>query len=190
LGWWLVVGGNWRLIRREGFNKYLLPSHHLTPSRVRLLLFSVDAIRCGVRTTDVIEVVRAVAVTPLPGAPAVVEGVIDLRGSVVAVFDVRRRFGRAPRAVVPEDVFLIVRTHDRIAALHADAVIDLVEVDDHVVANPRAQTIADDCIAGVAMLPDGLALIHDLGHYLSQSERESLDGALGRGIERRASEAR
>src|SRR5689334_17889097 len=125
---------------------------------MRLLLFSVDSIRCAVGATDVREVVRAVAVTPLPGSPAVVEGVIDLRGSVIPVFDVRQRFGRATRAVEPSDVFVIVRSGDRITALHADSVIDLVEIDDQAIANPRSDTSVGEFIGGVAMLQDGLAL--------------------------------
>jgi purine-binding chemotaxis protein CheW len=145
---------------------------------MRLLLFSVDSIRGAVRVADVVEVVRAVAVMPLPGSPAVVEGVIDLRGSVVPVFDLRRRFGRAPRDVDPADVFVIVRASDRVAALHADAVSDLADVDDRAVADPRAQTAAGDFISGVAMLPDGLALISDIERFLSHSEAVALDDAL------------
>lgn len=145
---------------------------------MRLLLFSVDSIRGAAKVADVVEVVRAVAITPLPGAPAVVSGVIDVRGSLVPVFDLRRRFGRPVRPVDTADVFVIVRAGKRSAALHTDSVIDIVDIDERAVSDPRAQMAAGEFISGVAMMEDGLALINDVARFLSDSERQVLDDVL------------
>src|SRR5436309_14010618 len=57
-----------------------------------VLIFEVGSQRYGLPAAGVRELVRAVTVTPLPRAPAIVEGVIDLRGTIVPVLDIRARF--------------------------------------------------------------------------------------------------
>jgi len=149
---------------------------------MRLLLFTIDEYRYGVPAEVVGEIVRAVAVTPLPNAPAVVEGVIDLRGAIVPVFDLRQRFGLPRRDVDPADHFIIVRaptrTGRRTAALHVDRVLELADVEDNAIQTLAGQVQSADHVAGVAALADGLAVIHDVATFLSAAESESLQAAL------------
>jgi purine-binding chemotaxis protein CheW len=145
---------------------------------MRILLFTIDDQRYGVPAEAIIEIVRAVAITLLPNAPAVIEGMIDLRGSVVPVFDLRRRFRLPPRALSPDDHFVIVRAGARTAALHVDHALDIVDVDDAAIGALTGQVQRADYVAGVAALADGLAVIHDVDTFLSSAESESLDAAL------------
>jgi purine-binding chemotaxis protein CheW len=145
---------------------------------MRLLLFTIDEHRYGVPAESVGEIVRAVAVTPLPNAPAVIEGVIDLRGAIVPVFDLRRRFGLSRREVDPADHFVIVRAPPRTAVLHVDRVLELADVDDDAIQTLAGQVQSADHVTGVAALADGLAVIHDVSSFLSAAESESLDAAL------------
>jgi purine-binding chemotaxis protein CheW len=145
---------------------------------VRLLLFVIDDIQYALRADAVAEIIRAVAVTPLPNAPAVIEGLIDLRGRIAPVFDVRLRFGLRSRPVAAADQFIIVRASSRLAALHVDRVLDLADVDDGSVEPLQGQVSSSPHIDGVALLPDGMALIHDVDAFLSAAEAESLDAAL------------
>jgi purine-binding chemotaxis protein CheW len=147
---------------------------------VRLLLFIVDDVQYAVRSEVVAEIVRAVAVTPLPNVPEVVEGIIDVRGRVVPVFDLRLRFGRRSRPVIPADHFVLVRAATRLAALHVDRVLDLIDVDDTSVDRLESQVSSTRQVTGVALLPDGMALIHDVDAFLSAAEAETLDAALER----------
>jgi purine-binding chemotaxis protein CheW len=143
---------------------------------MRLLTFTIDDRRFALSAGDVSEIVRAVAITPLPAAPSVVDGVIDLRGEVVPVFNLRRRFGLATREVDPGDQFIIARTHRRVAALHVDRALDIVDADTP--SGAVGGTPLHPAIAGVATLADGLALISDVDTFLSQAEAESLETAL------------
>jgi purine-binding chemotaxis protein CheW len=143
---------------------------------MRLLLFTIDDRRFALPAGDVSEIIRAVAITTLPGAPSVVEGIIDLRGEVVPVFDLRRRFGVPTRDVELSDQFIIARTPRRIAALHVDRAIDIVDAD--APAGNAGGTELHPAIAGVATLGDGLALISDVDAFLSHAEAESLESAL------------
>ena len=147
---------------------------------MRLLLFVVDDVQYAVRSDVVAEIVRAVAVTPLPNAPDVIEGIIDVRGRIVPVFDLRLRFGRRSRSVIPADHFILVRAATRLAALHVDRVLDLIDVDASAIDPMGAQVSSAPQVAGVALLPDGMALIHDVDAFLSAAEAASLDSALER----------
>jgi purine-binding chemotaxis protein CheW len=62
-----------------------------SPER-ELLIFEIGASRFGLPSADVREVLRAVTIVPLPGAPPIVEGLINVRGRIVPVLDIRRRF--------------------------------------------------------------------------------------------------
>jgi purine-binding chemotaxis protein CheW len=145
---------------------------------VRLLFFVIDDIQYAVRSDAVAEIIRAVAIRPLPNAPAVIEGIIDVRGRIAPVFDLRLRFGRASRAVKASDHFILVRASARLAALHVDRVLDMIDVDDTAV-DPMGEQVANvSYIAGVALLPDGMALIHDVDTFLSAAEADTLSAAL------------
>src|SRR5881296_2430916 len=79
-----------------------------TASRAReVLVFEVGGQKYALPTADVRELVRAVAITPLPAAPAVIEGVVDVRGRVLPVLDVRARFRLPPKALDPSDHFIV-----------------------------------------------------------------------------------
>lgn len=145
---------------------------------MQLLLFTLDSSRYAIASASVAEIVRAVAITPLPGAPGVVAGVIDVRGKLVPVFDLRRRFGLPTREVDPADHFIIARTQSRTAALHVDQVLDLVDIDEQSIADPREHVAGAPLVAGVAMAEDGLALISDVEMFLSRAEQDTLDAAL------------
>lgn len=155
---------------------------------MQLLCFSIDDHRYGITSDAVVEIVRAVAITPLPGSTSVIAGVIDVRGTIVPVFNLRARFGLSARDVSPADCFILARTPSRIAALHVDRVQDLVDVDDPSAGNAfTAQVPAAQHVVGAATLADGMVLIHDVAAFLSSAETESLESALAARSARAAS---
>jgi purine-binding chemotaxis protein CheW len=144
-------------------------------SRFELLTFEIWHERFGIALADVREVVRAVSITRLPNAPAVVEGVVNVRGSIVPALDIRARFNLPPKVVEPSDHLVIAFAKRRLVAIRVDRVTDLMrlargDVEDLTVAVPGS-----NLVAGVAKLHDGLLLIHDLATFLSASEAEALD---------------
>jgi purine-binding chemotaxis protein CheW len=143
-----------------------------------LLLFLLDDSRFAIRADAVAEIIRAVAITPLPNAPAVIEGIIDLRGRMIPVFDLRRRFGLPPRELRASDHFIVVRAATRLAALHVDQVLDLTDAADDAIEPMTAAVSSAKHVDGVAHLGDGMALIHDVDAFLSAAEADALDAAL------------
>ncbi len=142
------------------------------------MVFSLDAGRYAIPLAAAERVVRAVEVTPLPAAPALVLGVIDVGGRVLPVFDTHARLGLPQRSIEPADHFLIARTSERTVVLVIDVAQGLIEqpADALVEAGLIAQGI--EHIRGVISLEDGLVLIHDLEQFLSATESRALDEAL------------
>jgi purine-binding chemotaxis protein CheW len=146
-------------------------------SQLSLLVFSLDRERCALVADKVREVVRAVAVASLPKAPAIVEGVINVRGEIVPVLDIRGRFGLPPAALHPDQHFIVVRAGARTVALRVDRAHDLVEVDARIVESPAVAPGAK-YLAGIARLADGLLVIHDIESFLSLDEGRAVDRAI------------
>lgn len=147
-------------------------------SAMPIVVFEIAQGGFGVAAADVGEVLRSVAITPLPNAPDAVEGIVDLRGTVIPVFDMRRRFGLPARENRPADRLVVARSRGRMVAFRADSVVGLREVDLAAAEDAASALPHAEHVAGVARLPDGLVLIHDLGTFLSRSETAVLDQAL------------
>ena len=145
---------------------------------MQVLEFSISDLRIGVAIADVVEAVRAVEISPLPGAPRVVEGLIDFRGSIAPVFDLRMRFLGTHTDIAPEHQLILARADGRLVALHVDTVTGIVDLDPGAVTTAESHSTVVAHLAGVAALPDGLLLIHDVSTFLSAAERDTLDTAL------------
>src|SRR5215813_89561 len=96
-------------------------------SFAHLLTFELDEQRFGLPMADVREVVRVAAFARLPKAPEVIEGVLNFRGALVPVLDIRARFGLPPRSVRTSDHLVVARAAKRTVAIRVDRVSDLIE---------------------------------------------------------------
>ncbi len=146
-----------------------------SPPELALVVTAVDGLRIGVDAAAVLEVHRMVAVTPIAGAPAVVEGLIDVRGVTVPVVDLRRRLHRPTRAPRLSDHLVEIAVRDRRIALHVDRALDVA-----VVASAAVDAAPPELehAAGLVRLDDGLLAVHDLEAFLTEDEGLQLDAAL------------
>ncbi len=145
----------------------------------QLVVFALDEQRYALRLAAVERIVRAVEVTPLPKAPQIVLGVIDVQGRIIPVVDVRQRVRLPEREVELADQFIIAHTGRRTVALAVDAVSGVVEC-----AAEKVRVAAEilpgmEYIEGVLRLENGMALIHDLDRFLSLDEEKDLEQAMG-----------
>ena len=141
------------------------------------LLFELAGARMALVAGLVSEVVRAVEIEPLPQAPAVVSGVINVRGVLTPVIDLRRRLGLAAKPLSPEDHFIVADCGPRRVALHVDRALDLLSIRELAI-EPLAAEAASPYVAGALALPDGVLVIYDLATFLSTSEAAALSLAL------------
>lgn len=146
--------------------------------RLLILVFRVGSERHAVAADAVIEVARAVHLTPLPGAPTVIPGVVDRRGVTVPVVDTRRRFGHDTRGMSLTDHLVFVRAAERTLALWVDQAEELVPMPPGGLETAQAFVTHAGTLAGVCRLEGGLVLVHDLAAFLAQAEAERLDAAM------------
>lgn len=145
---------------------------------MEVLAFSLAAERYAISVFHVREIVRAVAVPRLPGAPDVVEGVVNLRGRLIPVLGMRRRFGFPARPTELSDFLVIADAGTRDVALHVDQVTGVREIGDDQVVPATNLVQRSAFIGGLAALADGTLLIHDPSAFLQESESAALEAAL------------
>lgn len=147
-------------------------------ARTQLVVFTLDGLRYAVPLECVERVVRIVEIRPLPQLPPIVEGAINLEGEIVAVMNPRAPFGLPERAVALSDELLIGRTRNRRVALHVEAVAGVHDCANEDIVSAQAVAQGTRYVVGVAKLPDGMVLIHDLDRFLSAEEEKRLEDAL------------
>jgi purine-binding chemotaxis protein CheW len=100
----------------------------LDDDRVELACFAVRGQQYGIDVQHIREIVRAQTVTPLPRAPGLIEGVIDLRGAIVPVIDAGRALGDQPSVEGPRSRIAILELDGLVFGLRVDAAEDVVAV--------------------------------------------------------------
>lgn len=143
-----------------------------------IVVFALDQGRYALALECVERAVRMVEVTPLPKTPEIVCGIVNVRGRLVPVINLRRRFGLPERATQLGDHLLIARSATRTLAMIVDTVSGVAECDAVEVVASASVVPGTDYIQGIAKLADGMVLIHDLDRFLSLDEAQSLDQAL------------
>ena len=144
----------------------------------QLVVFSLDWQRYALRLSAVERVVRAVEVTPLPAAPEIVLGVINVEGSIVPVMNIRKRFRLPEKEMSLSDHLILARTARRPVFLLVDSVSGIIEVPAGEVIDASKILPRMEYLEGVLKLEDGMVLIHDLDRFLSLEEDRLLDEAI------------
>lgn len=143
-----------------------------------LLRFLLEGQHYALPLSAVDRVVRVVEITPLPKAPDIVLGVVNVQGRVIAVINLRRRFRLPEREISLTDEVVIAHTARRPVALVVDAVEAVDEYSERDVVESASVLPAIEYVQGIAKLAGGLTLIHDLDRFLSLDEEAALDRAL------------
>ncbi|MCG7849660.1 MAG: chemotaxis protein CheW [ANME-2 cluster archaeon] len=144
----------------------------------QLVVFTLDENRYALHLSAVERVVRMVEITPLPKAPGIVPGVVNLQGRVIPVINMRRRFHLPEREIELGDQLVIAHTPRRSVAVAADSVSSVVEYSKEKVVEAGKILPGMEYVEGVVKLEDGMILIHDLDTFLSLEEEKMLDNAL------------
>ncbi len=129
----------------------------MTASEVAFVLLEMAGRRCAIPCEHVLEIIPAVKLTSLPDAPEAVLGVLNLRGEVVPVVDVRARLGERELAAYQHVV--IVRAGDRLVGLAADEVLDVQRVAEPAIRRPGDLTGGGG--PGIAQLGGEMVVILD-----------------------------
>jgi purine-binding chemotaxis protein CheW len=131
--------------------------------------FFVNGLFFGVEVLKVQEVIRYQEMTPVPLAPSMVQGLINLRGQIVTAIDLRRRLEMPPLAEGQLPMNVVVRSEDGAVSLLVDAIGDVVETQEEAYERPpeTLSGVARDLIKGVYKLKERLLLILDTERTMS-----------------------
>ena len=147
-----------------------------TPSDVGLaaswLLLTVDGIEYGLSLEHVREIRRAGAVTPVPSVPDFVDGVMNLRGRIVPVVDLRARFGLSRTDHDRFTVVVVIEADGRTCGLVADAVQDVVAVPPDRIGPPPSAVPGEGAafVLGLAEREDTLTILLDAEALMVETE--------------------
>ena len=100
-----------------------------TEATSQYLTFALGQEEYGIDILRVQEIKGLSAVTPIPNSPAYVKGVMNLRGTVVPIFDLRLKFGMESQAYDRFTVIVVVNVGERIVGLVVDAVSDVLDIE-------------------------------------------------------------
>ncbi len=143
-----------------------------------LLVFSLEDQQYALHLHVVERAVRAVEATPLPKAPDIVLGVVNVQGQVIPVLNIRRRFRLPDKEIDLADQLIIARTSRRAVTLLVDTVTEVIERPEKQITAAEKIVPGMEYVEGVIKLEDGMILIHDLDKFLSLKEEKILDKAM------------
>lgn len=148
---------------------------------IQLVIFSLDEQSYALHLDMVKRVVRLVEITPLPKAPEIVLGVVNVQGEIIPVVNIRRRFGLSERDMSLADQLIIASASKRTVALVVNSVISVIEHPEQDLISAEKILSGMEYVEGVVKLEDGIILIHNLDKFLSLNEERALDEAINYG---------
>lgn len=144
----------------------------------QLVVFTLGDEEFGVDIAQVREIVRLVQITYLPKAPSFIEGVVNLRGQVLAVIDLSKRLNIASKPRSEQSRIIVVEVSDNTVGMIVDSVSEVLRL-----SSDRIEEIPDlletevpeHYIRGVGKLKDRLLVLLDLDRVLSPEEVQHVD---------------
>jgi len=142
----------------------------------KYLTFSLAGEEYGIGILKIREIIGMMAITAVPETPAFVKGVINLRGKVIPVVDLRQRFGMPTMDYTERTCIIVVEIAGSAGTVSMGVVVDSVSE----VLNIKGEDIADppsfgtnfntDCILGMARMGKGVKLLLDIDRVLNSEE--------------------
>jgi purine-binding chemotaxis protein CheW len=135
---------------------------------LHLVTFTLGKEEYGVEINSVQEIIRAIDITTVPGAPDHVKGVINLRGKIIPVVDLRKRFCLADVAASDEQRIVVVEPGGKRLGMLVDSVSQVIKLSSAIIEDipEEAVTLEENYIKGVGKLDNRLIIILDLNRSL------------------------
>ncbi len=137
---------------------------------LRVVVCELGEERYGLDIAAVFEIVRHQPITPVPGSPSSVEGIINLRGRIVPVIDLRSRFGMSRGSPTRASRIVVAETDGTRVGLVVDGVSEVLDVPEETVEPARTVRDTDgDAVRGIAKLDGHLVILLALDGLLAQA---------------------
>ncbi len=151
------------------------PGESATSGRVEFISFSIGEEQYGVDIMAVREIKGWTEITHLPKQPDYVRGVLNLRGVMVPIIDLRCRFGQGKTEATPLHIVIVVQVEARLIGLLADRVLDILSFDaGQVQPVPQiARSSRIDFLSGLVTIDGTMIALVDLPNLLAEQFSES-----------------
>lgn len=140
----------------------------------KYLTFWTDDQLYGISISDIVQIVGIQKITGIPGFPHYVKGVINLRGSIIPVIDVRLRFNKQETTYNERTCIIVINIQKRLFGFIVDAVDEVTHINDESISVPPKVSSSDDTCAylmGVAKLENKVVLLLDAEKILNSEEK-------------------
>ncbi|GAB1430884.1 chemotaxis protein CheW [Ignavibacteria bacterium] len=160
--------------------EYSSQTSSATNSILQLVSFTIGNEEFGVDILKVQEINRMTAITRVPNAPEHVEGVINLRGKIIPIIDLRKRLGVDCNDHDKNTRIIVVELVGKVLGFIVDSVSEVRRIPVSITERPPAMIagIRGDYITSIAKLEDRLLILLDLEKILSADEQEELAGIM------------
>ena len=144
---------------------------------IQMVVFRLENEEFAVDINQVREVLKLSQVTPLPHSPHYIEGVINLRGEVIPVVDLRKRFELTDETRGEKSRVIIVEIQDSNVGLTVDSVTEVLRFSSSVIQAPPSKVSGTraDLVKGIAKIGERLLIILNLEKVLTAEESISLE---------------
>ena len=131
-------------------------------------IFEIDGEDYGVEVVNVKEIISVPKITKVPQLPNYIEGIINLRGDLIGVLDVRKRFGKEPKEYDEETCIVVIVYNHYTLGLIVDRVKAAQTIDSENVAPPPNAKLNsyNQFIRNIGNVGDGIKLLLDLERFL------------------------
>ena len=142
----------------------------------QLVVFCLANEYYGVDISSVNTIIRMQEITAIPKAPVFVEGVINLRGSIVPVIDLRKRFGLVLGEYTKSSRIVVVETEGLLIGLIVDAVAETLRLSADAIEppSPVISSVDSDYLRGVGKQDNRLVILLDMNKVLTTKEYDNL----------------
>ena len=133
----------------------------------------------GVRIGSVREIVRVPEITSVPSAPDLIEGVINLRGKIIPVMDLRKRFGQTEIVSDKKNRILVVELENKLIGLIVNAASEVLKIPPSEIDSPGSVFAEGESsyVTGVGKLKGRLIILLDIAKLLQRPEYKRLEEA-------------
>jgi purine-binding chemotaxis protein CheW len=142
--------------------------------QLHLVIFFLDREEYAVPIELVREVVRVADITRVPHAPPHIRGVMNLRGRILPVMEIRTRLGMEPAQLTPTSRVVVVEVNRRTVGLLVDAVAQVTRVSEQLITSPPEEVRAagGEAVIGVAQVGKRLLVLLDLDRMLRTDSQD------------------
>lgn len=134
----------------------------------QFLTFTLQNEEYGIEILKVQEIKGVSKITPIPNSPSFVRGVMNLRGTVVPVVDLRARFSMDARDYDRFTVIIVVNIGEKVVGLVVDTVSDVLNIPHDAIANPPELASGGEtsCITGMGKMGERIVMLLDTGRLV------------------------